>query len=143
MGIPSPIAQHPPSGDKILVKLMKRVFTLIVLAFAVPACRLAAAPNKLAAPPNKKTKTTSPPAAAKTTHKPAATPASSRNTVGHTASRTSSGTATKMRTGSTAKVKYVRGRRGKGGRLTARTAPAPSYQLHPEPERYQQIQQAL
>jgi peptidoglycan hydrolase-like protein with peptidoglycan-binding domain len=29
------------------------------------------------------------------------------------------------------------------GRRYARRAPAPSYQLHPDPERYQQIQQAL
>jgi hypothetical protein len=116
---------------------MKRVFTLILLAFAVPACWVAA-------PPNKKTKTTSPPAAAaKTTHKPAATSASSHNPAAHPASRTSSGTAAKTHTGSTANVKYFRARRGKGGRLVARAAPGPSYQLHPEPERYQQIQQAL
>ena len=42
-----------------------------------------------------------------------------------------------------ARAATVRGRtvRGKGrGRLAA---PAPSYQLHPDPERYQQIQQSL
>jgi hypothetical protein len=134
------MAQHPPSGDKILVKLMKCVFTLILLAFAISACRLAGSPNKPAAPPDKKTKTTSPPAAAaKTTHKPAASPASSHNAASHT----SSARVAKTRTGSTANVKYVRARRGKGGRLVSRAAPAPSYQSHPDPERYQQIQQAL
>ncbi|MBV8895431.1 MAG: peptidoglycan-binding protein [Acidobacteriaceae bacterium] len=40
-------------------------------------------------------------------------------------------------------MKYVRNRRGKLVRVAARTAPAPTYQLHPDPERYQQIQQAL
>jgi hypothetical protein len=42
---------------------------------------------------------------------------------------------------STGKVKYVRGRNGKWVRV--RATAGPTYQLHPDPERYQQIQQAL
>ncbi|HZS55375.1 MAG TPA: peptidoglycan-binding protein [Bryobacteraceae bacterium] len=109
---------------------MKRVFTLILLAFAVPACWVAA--------PQKKPTTTSPSTAAKAVHKPTAASASA-HTVNHPTSHTTS----KTHPASTANAKYVRGRRDKRGRLIARSAPGPSYQLHPDPERYQQIQQAL
>lgn len=107
---------------------MKLVFTLIVLAFATAAC-LIATPAKV---PVKKAKT-DPAASARVTHKTTAA-ASARHVPVNSRSKT--------RAGSTVKVKYVRGRNGKLIRV-ARAAPAPSYQLHPDPERYQQIQQAL
>jgi hypothetical protein len=37
----------------------------------------------------------------------------------------------------------VRGRTGRRGRYARYRAPAPSYQLHPSPDRYKEIQQAL
>lgn len=38
---------------------------------------------------------------------------------------------------------HATSRTGHGHRARVHQAPAPSYQLHPDPERYQQIQQAL
>jgi hypothetical protein len=102
---------------------MNRVFTLICLAFATAACSIAT-PVKKPKPSSANT--------AKTAHTAAKAP--SRNAPSHYAARS--------RTASTMKVKYVRGRNGKLIRR-ARVAPAPSYQLHPDPDRYQQIQQAL
>lgn len=106
---------------------MTRAFSLILLAFAIAAC-FAAAPAK---PTAKKTKNPATTAVAKTAHKPGS----------QTASRTTKGRV--LRTASVSNVKYVRNRHGKLVRVVAHTAPAPSYQLHPDPERYQQIQQAL
>jgi len=101
---------------------MKRVCTLILLAFAAAAW-LAAAPT------SKSKKAVAP---AKTSRKPTAQTAHSKAASrSHTAA------------GSYTKVKYVRGRHGKLVRIVSHTPPAPSYQLHPDPERYQQIQQAL
>ncbi len=92
---------------------MKRVFTLILLAFATAACFIGAPPKKT---------------------KPAAA----------SASRKSAAVNAKPASASTARARYVRGRNGKLVRVASRRpAPAPSYQLHPDPERYQQIQQAL
>lgn len=99
---------------------MNRVFTLILVAFAITACA--------AAPPKKAKK------------------ASSTGATNSTKNvRTASSRTGKAKPGniSTAKVKYVRNRHGKLVRVAARSAPAPTYQLHPDPERYQQIQQAL
>jgi Putative peptidoglycan binding domain len=100
---------------------MNRVFTLSLLAFAIAAC-IAAAPVR------KKTKTA------------AGATKNAQTTTKSVASRGASGTG---RNGSAVKVRYVRNRNGKLVRVVARTPPAPSYQLHPDPERYQQIQQAL
>ena len=98
---------------------MNRVFTLILVAFAMAACSLGA--------PVKKSKTTPTHSAPKTARKSSTSARSAATTKA-----------------STAKVRYVRGRNGKLVRVAARTGPpAPSYQLHPDPERYQQIQQAL
>lgn len=109
------------------LKHMKRAFLLILLAFATAACFMAA-PAKPAA---KKTKKPATAATAKTVHKPGT----------QTASRTTKGRTT--RAASASNVKYVRNRHGKLVRVVAHAAPAPSYQLHPDSERYQQIQQAL
>ena len=46
-------------------------------------------------------------------------------------------------TSSSAKARYVRDRHGRLVRVRSRVPAGPSYQLHPDPERYQQIQQAL
>ena len=59
----------------------------------------------------------------------------SKSAVHSTASRGSG----QARTGAAKSSSRTRGR----GRRRGRSAPAPSYQLHPDPERYQQIQQAL
>jgi hypothetical protein len=106
---------------------MKRAYTLILAALAVVAC--------FAAEPPKKTKKPASSTTASAVHKPSAT----------TVSRTPSGhsTAAKHSTTTSVKnVKYVR-RHGKLVRVAASSATALSYQLHPDPERYQQIQQAL
>ena len=101
------------------LKHMKRVFTLVSLAFATTACFMGASPEK--------------------TKKPAAAAPAKTHKAG---SRTA-----KSRAGSSAasavKVRYVRGRNGKLVRVAAKIPSAPSYQLHPDSERYQQIQQAL
>jgi hypothetical protein len=51
----------------------------------------------------------------------------------------------KTNAGSAAKVRTTRGKNARGGskRARGRKPPAPSYQLRPDPARYQQIQQAL
>jgi hypothetical protein len=103
---------------------MVRRFTLILLAFATAVC-LAAAPKKK----------TSGAGSATPVHKAGRQTASAAKT--HAGAKTSAGSA------STAKVKYVRGRRGKLMAVAGHVPPAPSYQLHPDAARYQQIQQAL
>ena len=50
--------------------------------------------------------------------------------------------AASRKTSRLAKASKMKGRKGKAARVR-RTPPPPSYQLHPDPERYQQIQQAL
>jgi hypothetical protein len=122
------ITQGPYPVIRFWLKPMKRGFTLILLAFATVAC--------FAAAPAKQTKKTAAASAAKAPHK-TGTQTASRATAAHAVSR--------PRTGSTSvvKVKYVRGRHGKLVPVATRVAAAPSYQLHPDPERYQQIQQAL
>jgi hypothetical protein len=105
---------------------MKRAFTLILLAFATAACIMAAPDN---APVKKSKKASSP--STKVHQSP------SQATRNRTVARKPAAAATPS------KVKYVRGRNGKLVRVKTRAAPAPSYQLHPDPERYQQIQQAL
>jgi hypothetical protein len=122
MGIRRYIAQHPPFGDNIRLLSMERRFTLFLLAFATAACLLAA--------PAKKVKKTS------------GATAAVAGKVGRKTTARSGGTHT---TGSksTAKVTYVRGRRGKLVPVAAHAPAGPAYQAHPDPERYQQIQQAL
>lgn len=95
---------------------MIRVFTLLLLAFAITAS---------AAAPLKKTNK--------------ASSAGTKNV----RTGTSRGIKGKTANASAVKAKYVRNRHGKLVRVVARTTPAPTYQLHPDPERYQQIQQAL
>lgn len=107
---------------------MNRAFPLILLAFATAAF-LAADPV-----PAKKTKPTSS-SAVKTAHKNTKTTSLHTPT---TATRAKSGSASNTRT-----VKYVRARNGKLVRVVSHSSPQPSYQLHPDPERYQKIQQAL
>jgi len=99
---------------------MGRAFMLILLAFAATACFAAGSDNT---PPKKPKKTSS-----------------TTSTVRKTSSRA---VARKPAATGTSRVKYVRGRNGKLVRVRTHVAPAPSYQLHPDPERYQQIQQAL
>ena len=111
---------------------MKRGFSLILLAFATAACLVSAPPKKATA--------------AKSSKKPGAV---SAKTVAHKTTRTTAGRTTSARAGtkstshSTANVRYVRNKHGKLVKVVSRSAPAPSYQLHPDQERYQQIQQAL
>lgn len=98
---------------------MKRVFTLMLLAFAIAAC-LFSAPVRKPLPSGRGSVTS------KTSNSNAKIARKSTQSV------------------STTKAKYVRGRNGKLIRVALRTAPpAPTYQLHPDPDRYQQIQQAL
>lgn len=104
------------------LKQMKRAFTLILLALATAACFTAA-------PPTKAKKASTP--GTKVVQKASARSAGNRTATSHNSSAT------------TAKVRYVRSRRGKLVRVVAHQPPPPSYQLHPDPERYQQIQQAL
>jgi Putative peptidoglycan binding domain len=117
------MAQDPLIGAKIRVKVMKRVFALILLAFAAAACTLAAP--------------------AKSSKKTSATAAGSAHKGAKASSSHTSAGPSRSKTASAVRVKYVRGRNGKLIRVVSRSAPAPSYQLHPDPERYQQIQQAL
>ncbi|MBV8897204.1 MAG: peptidoglycan-binding protein, partial [Acidobacteriaceae bacterium] len=103
---------------------MNRVFTLMLVAFAITACA-GATPKK-----------------AKKASSTGAANIAPKNI------RTGASRGIKAKTGnasaaSVKNVKYVRNRRGKLVRVAARTAPAPTYQLHPDPERYQEIQQAL
>lgn len=105
---------------------MKRVFTLVLLAFATTTCLLAASPQK--------TKRSAATASAKTRK------AGSRTAKSHAGSNVRSASVVKA---SVVKVRYVRGRNGKLVRVAAKTTPAPSYQLHPDTDRYQQIQRAL
>jgi hypothetical protein len=119
------VAQDPLQGAKIRIKAMKRVFTLILLAFATTACLLSAPVKK---------KTIAQSSASKSTHKPVSS--ALRNTAAHSAVKSSNA--------SVSKVRYVRGRNGKLVRVASGSRPAaPSYQLRPDAERYQQIQQAL
>jgi hypothetical protein len=98
-----------------------RGFTLILLAFATTACFSA---------PVRKAKTSSS-GSAKIAHKRTGTSAT-RNATG------------KTRSASAVSVRYVRNRRGKLVRVSNRKGPPVlAYQSHPDPDRYQQIQQAL
>ena len=94
---------------------MKWLYAFVVSCFAAISLQAGDPPKPAPAKP----KTTSKPAAAK--------PATKTTT-------------TKSKTASVAHT--TRGRSGKRTR-NARSAPAPSYQLHPDPERYQEIQKAL
>lgn len=106
---------------------MKRVFTLILLAFAIAACLFSAPVKKPIS----------------NHHGSALSGAKKPLTSGHGSAITKS-TSKSAQSISTTKAKYVRGRNGKLIRVASRTAPpAPTYQLHPDPDRYQQIQQAL
>ena len=98
------------------LNVMLRAFRLIVVVFATAACVFSASVKQ-----------------AKTATSTAAKTALNRSASNKTASKTS-----KAKAG-VKTVKYVRGKNGKR-RVVAK---APAYQLHPDPERYQQIQQAL
>ena len=112
---------------------MLRAFTLISLAF-LTAAGLFGDPVKKAKPV--------PAAGAKTAHSAAnANRKSAKTASAHTTTSAHSRSAAGYSTART--VRYVRNRNGKLVRVVSRSAPGPSYQLHPDPERYQQIQQAL
>lgn len=64
------------------------------------------------------------------------TSASKKKTAATHGGATSTSAKTRAKTGSRGRTVSAKGRK-------ARAKPAPSYQLHPDPERYQQIQQAL
>ncbi len=106
---------------------MIRGFALILLAFTASALSLGSPVKK-----------------AQTTHTDSVTGTAKTTKVG--TSHTAAGRFKPAVHGSTATLrpaKYVRNRNGRLVRVAGRAAPAPTYQLHPDPERYQQIQQAL
>jgi hypothetical protein len=103
---------------------MMRASTLMLLALATAACFAAAPPQKAKKPASTAT--------ADAAQKPAAKTISAKGR-----SSAKGNPTTKVKN-----VRYVR-RHGKLVRIVSSSAAGPSYQLHPDPERYQQIQQAL
>jgi peptidoglycan hydrolase-like protein with peptidoglycan-binding domain len=101
------------------------VLSLVAAAYAQPQTGTKTRHAHPSGPPSPAAKKT----AATATHKRASS-AVSTGTVARTSRKVSPGGAA-----------GVRSRRGKGTRKSAKAAP--SYQLHPDPERYRQIQQAL